>query len=112
MHTAVLPYLKTYAALVGAIATALLGVFAADTTVGQVLTVVSVIATAVVTWAVPNVDTSAAYYNPEGGNRKILGKAAMSPMAPRKREDGRADLLYVLVVVLVVLVILALVGVL
>ena len=63
--------------------------------------------------AAANTDiSSSAYYNPEGGNRKILGKAAMSPMAPRKREDGAADLLYVLVVVLVVLVILALVGVL
>ena len=45
---------KMYVALVGAIATALLGVFAADTTVGQVLTVVSVVATAFGTWAVEN----------------------------------------------------------
>lgn len=45
---------KMYVALVGAIATALLGVYAADTTVGQVLTVVSVVATAFGTWAVEN----------------------------------------------------------
>lgn len=45
---------KAYVALAGAIATALLGVFTADTTVGQILTVVSVIATAVATYAVPN----------------------------------------------------------
>lgn len=47
---------KAYVALAGAVATALLGVFAADTTVGQVLTVVAVIATAVSTWAVKNQD--------------------------------------------------------
>lgn len=56
---AVVPYLKAYAALVGAIATALLGVYTADTEVGRVLTVVSVVATAVVTWAVPNLDPRA-----------------------------------------------------
>ena len=47
---------KAYVALLGAIATALLGVFAADTTVGQVLTVVAVIATAVATYRLPNAD--------------------------------------------------------
>jgi hypothetical protein len=47
-------YAKAYAALAGAIATALLGVFAADTTVGKVLTVVAVIATCVATYRVPN----------------------------------------------------------
>jgi len=52
----VLPYLKAYAALIGSIATALLAVYTADTEVGKVLTVVSVVATAVVTWAVPNLD--------------------------------------------------------
>lgn len=49
--------LKAYTALVGSVATALLGVFAADSTVGQVLTVVAVVATAIGTWAVENVDT-------------------------------------------------------
>lgn len=54
MSQHILASLKAYTALVGTIATALLAVYAADTTVGQVLTVVSVIATAVGTWAVPN----------------------------------------------------------
>lgn len=45
---------KAYVALVGACATALLGVFAADTPVGQVLTILSVLATAFGTWAVEN----------------------------------------------------------
>lgn len=47
-------YAKAYASLIGAICTALLGVFAADTVPGQVLTIIAVIATAVLTWAVPN----------------------------------------------------------
>ena len=47
-------YAKAYVALAGSIATALLGVYAADSTVGQVLTVVSVTATAFGTWRVPN----------------------------------------------------------
>ena len=45
---------KAYLALIGAIAAALLGVFAADTTIGQILTVISVAATAFATWRVPN----------------------------------------------------------
>lgn len=52
----VLTNAKAYASLVGAIATALLGVYAADTEIGKVLTVVSVIATAFVTWRVPNAE--------------------------------------------------------
>lgn len=56
MHSTILPYLKAYAALIGSIATALLAVYASDSPAGQVLTVVSVIATAVATWAVPNLD--------------------------------------------------------
>lgn len=48
------PYLKAYAALIGSTATALLAVYAADTGVGQVLTVLAVVATAVTTWAVEN----------------------------------------------------------
>ena len=47
---------KAYVALAGAIATALLGVYAADTPVGQVLTVIAVIATAFGTWATENAD--------------------------------------------------------
>jgi len=49
-----LAYMKAIATLVGSIATGLLGVYASDTTIGQVLTVVAIIATAIVTWAVPN----------------------------------------------------------
>jgi len=45
---------KAYAALVGSIATALLAVFGPDTTVGHVLTVLAVIATAVTTYRIPN----------------------------------------------------------
>lgn len=59
MPAHVLANLKAYTALVGAIATALLGVFAADTTVGQVLTVLAVVATAVGTWAASNADKPA-----------------------------------------------------
>lgn len=47
---------KAYVALTGAIATALLGVFAADTAVGKVLTVIAVLATAVATYQVPNAE--------------------------------------------------------
>lgn len=56
MNAHVLANAKAYAALVGSLAAALLGVFAADTAVGQVLTVVVVVATAVATWRVPNAD--------------------------------------------------------
>ncbi len=45
---------KSYVALLGSIAVALLTVYGPESTVGQVLTVVSVIATAFSTWAVPN----------------------------------------------------------
>lgn len=45
---------KAVAALVGSIATALLAVYASDTPVGKVLTVVAIVATAVGTWAVSN----------------------------------------------------------
>ena len=47
---------KAYAALVGTITTALLAVYAAETKVGQVLTVVSIVATAFATWRIPNAD--------------------------------------------------------
>lgn len=50
-----LPYLKAYAALVGSICTALLAIYA-DGEVGKILTAVSVVATVVGTWAVPNLD--------------------------------------------------------
>lgn len=50
----VLTNAKAYVALAGSIATALLAVYGPETSVGQVLTVVSVVATAVGTWAIPN----------------------------------------------------------
>lgn len=49
-----LAYLKAIATLVGAVATGLLGVYAGDTEVGKILTVVVIVATAVATWVVPN----------------------------------------------------------
>lgn len=55
----VTPYLKAYAALVGSIATALLGVYTTDTKLGQALTVISIIATVFATWRVPNLDPKA-----------------------------------------------------
>ena len=62
---------KAYVALIGAVATALLGVFAADTEVGKVLTVIAVVATAVSTFAVPNADAEELdegnFYDGHGG---------------------------------------------
>lgn len=49
-----LAYLKAIATLVGTIVTGLLGTYTADTEVGKVLVVVSIVATALATWAVPN----------------------------------------------------------
>lgn len=49
---------KAYAAFIGAIVTALLGVFTADTQVGKILTVIAVVATAVATYSVPNKSTT------------------------------------------------------
>lgn len=49
-----LAYLKAIATLIGSIATALLGVYTADTEVGKVLTILAIIATAIATWVVPN----------------------------------------------------------
>jgi len=45
---------KAIAALVGATATALLGVYGPDTQVGHILTIVVGVATAVATFAIPN----------------------------------------------------------
>jgi len=47
---------KAYVALVGSVATALLGIYGPDTTVGHVLTIVVAISTAVVTFQVRNRD--------------------------------------------------------
>jgi len=57
MNEHILANAKAYAALVGAICTGLLGVYAADTKVGQVLTVLAILATALTTWRVPNTTT-------------------------------------------------------
>lgn len=54
--TNALVYAKSIAALVGAIVTALLGVYGPDTEVGAVLTVVAAVATAVATYTVPNAE--------------------------------------------------------
>lgn len=54
--THVLINAKAYVALVGAIAAGLLGTYAADSVVGQVCTVVVIVATAVGTWRVPNAE--------------------------------------------------------
>ena len=49
-----LAYLKAIATLVGTIVTGLLGVYTADTEVGKVLVIVSIVATAITTWVIPN----------------------------------------------------------
>lgn len=49
-------YAKAYAALIGAIVTALLGLYGPDTKVGQILTVLAVVLTAVATYRIPNDD--------------------------------------------------------
>lgn len=54
MNQHVLANAKAYASLVGALATAALGTFAAESTVGQILTLVAALCTAFVTWRVPN----------------------------------------------------------
>lgn len=48
---------KAYVSLIGAVATGLMAMYGPDTTVGQVLTVIVIVTTAVATWAVPNRDT-------------------------------------------------------
>lgn len=86
-----------YAALVGSIATALLGVFTGDTGIGRALTVVAVIATTVATYQLPN--RPAPRRKAEGGFLTI----------PRQRDDsGRIDALYVLCLVVGVLLVIVL----
>lgn len=73
-YLSVLESAKAYVALVGSICTALLAVFAADTTVGQILTVLSVIATAVGTYKVPNADSvEGDAYPAEDGRDDFVG---------------------------------------
>lgn len=59
MNQHVLVNLKAYVALLGSLATAMLGVFAADTTIGKVAMAVSVFATAFGTWFATNADEPA-----------------------------------------------------
>lgn len=79
------PYAKAYAALIGAMCTALLGVYAADSTVGKVLTVLSILATTFATFQVKNA--------PEGG------------------EDGAVDAVVLLLFATLLGVVLLLFGV-
>lgn len=58
--------LKAIATLVGGIASALSALFAADSTEGKVLTILVVIASAIVTWAVPNAEVIKPGANPSG----------------------------------------------
>lgn len=51
-----LAYLKAIAALVGTLATTLLGTYASDTTFGKILTIVAALATAIGTYVVPNAE--------------------------------------------------------
>jgi uncharacterized membrane protein YidH (DUF202 family) len=85
-------YLKAYAALVGAVATALLGLYAADTQLGRILTVVAAVATAVATYAVPNLDPKAQHQQ--------------ESVQPPQRGYGALELLIVVVVVVILIVVL------
>lgn len=67
MSAHVLANAKAYAALIGSICTALLGIYGPETQVGGVLTVVLAVVTAFATWAVPN--------TPADPNARIPGKA-------------------------------------
>lgn len=51
---------KAYIALLGTVATALLAVYGPDTAVGHWLTVISIVATAVATFVVPNAQARSA----------------------------------------------------
>lgn len=73
----ILPYLKMYAALIGSTCTALLGIFTADTTVGKVLTVLAVIATAFVTFQVPNLDVTGEHEDESVQDRDDLADAGI-----------------------------------
>jgi hypothetical protein len=55
MFLSILNYLKTLASLVGAVATTLLGVYQDNET----LVIIAAVSTAILTWAVPNIDVAA-----------------------------------------------------
>lgn len=48
------PYAKAFVALLGAVATALLSVYGPDTSTGRVLVIVSLVATTILVYRVPN----------------------------------------------------------
>lgn len=54
MNPKILENAKAYVALIGLVATALLGSFATDSTPGKILTAVVAVAGAFATWRVPN----------------------------------------------------------
>jgi hypothetical protein len=54
---------KAYVALVGAVATALLGIYGPETEVGHWLTVIVAVSTALATFAIPNRDPRALHQN-------------------------------------------------
>jgi hypothetical protein len=92
--------IKAYVALIGSVASGLLGVYAADTEVGKVLTIIVVIATAVATWTVPNavVDPSLANSVEEGEEGSVTyedaydGVEPYDPGAPlHGYEEGSGD---------------------
>lgn len=85
---------KAWAALIGAVATALLGIYA-DGDFGRVLTVIAAVATAVATWGVPNLDPR--------------GKRQRESVQPPDR--GAVDIGTVALIAFVVIVVLALVWV-
>ncbi|VXC42901.1 hypothetical protein [Nocardioides sp. AX2bis] len=75
-----LPYLKAYAALVGSLATAMLGIYAPDTVAGQVLTVAVALTTAIATFAVPNIPATEPDGEHELGRRGDRGAAQLHPV--------------------------------
>ena len=72
----ILPYAKGIAALVGSVCTALLGIYGPETDMGRILTVVAAVATAVVTWAIPNAD-------PAGTHQE----QSVQPVAPEPQDS-------------------------
>lgn len=89
---------KAYVAFVGSVAVALLGVFTGDTTVGQILTVVVVIATAITTYQVPN-------------QRPVLNKSGTKRNEYGYVHGGGPYWVYVVGIVLLILILLVVTGV-
>ena len=85
--THVLANAKAYAALIGSVCTALLGITTGSSQIGAILTVVLAICTAVATWTVPNTAT-----------------------VPAKTQAGEVSLVTALLGVVLVLIVLLLLG--